>query len=1086
MKQRRFLLSILMLMLCVVYAAAEPVTKDQALQKAKAFLAKKGMAANTSLNLVYQGRQKGHQNGAPARNAGYYVFNNGHDGGFVIIAGDDCAEEVLGYADKGSFDADNIPTNMQAFLEGYAEEIAAARARGAKAPEGGETVETARKVVAPLIETHWNQHEPYNLMCYNNSGQQCVTGCVATALAQVMYYYRWPANETSVIPAYTSEYGDTFDDLPVTTFKWDKMKPVYLNTGEDDVEAELAVAELLWYCGHSVKMNYAPGESGGYESMIPNALKNYFGYPGSPTWVTRDKYTTEAWDELIYHELKYGRPVLYGAKTSGGSGHEFICDGYDGHGLYHINWGWGGLSDGYFRLQALRPTSQGTGGSSDFGGYSLGHDAIIGVCNTEIENEESAPATSVLRTVDLYVKGSTTVDYSSSYGFANASTYFKYTLSGAQDGVDWGFGLYKDGTLLQKVEYQSNQMLGAGYTYWNEGSLLYGLGTDLDDGNYQVVGINRLNGTEEWMPNVGSDLIYLDVEISNGKVTFTNVKNSSTLSVEVTRVEDRFDLLEDVSQVRAYVRNTGNADYSGSLVLYIDGSLKGKEGVYLPIDGEDYVDFFFPYTTGSVNLKITDASGNVLYSKNGFVLREWSRQESPLERVRVNMKNFNDDKTEMYGSVLDGNVTLKNNGSTDYEGNLTLDVDVFKKQEGPYSYFTPYSQLIPFSIKAGEEKTIHFSFSGMTVGDQFRYTLYDPVGNMLDSKYGFVEIVPGVVYWKGDGSRHAVAPTNLFLSNDVAAISLEDVGNGFEYTIDCANPNVIVYVPSNVSNVPHFPNIVRDGKLNVIRLDGDNFFFVPKRFFADEIIYSRMMDKGADGKKGWQTINLPFAVEEVTSGKKGKVDWYHGNDTEEKDFWVREFKQVKGNTVQFADAEVWVPNVPYIIAVPGNHWGDQYDLTGAPMEFKAKGVWVEKSTVSAVVSDNYEFVGVTGGFSMPESQEEAEEFEVFMSKMESVYTLNEEGNAFIQGSMDFMEKRNLCYFTINDRTIDPPARLNIGAFDETEGICMPQVTANDGQQVDVFTIDGVKVATVTVSGGKVNLGQLPKGVYVVEGKKIVR
>ena len=1041
------------------------------------------VAAKANLNLVYQGQQRRLQNGAPARNASYYVFNNGRDGGFVIVAGDDCAEDVLGYADNGSFDADNIPSNMQVFLEGYTEEIADARARGARAADGGGTVEVARKVVAPLIETHWNQRDPYNQMCYNTSGVQCVTGCVAAALAQVMYYYKWPVNSTSIIPGYTSEHGDVFDKLPATTFKWDKMKPVYLNTGEDDVEAEQAVAELMWYCGHSVKMNYAPGESGGYESMIPEALKNYFGYPGSPTWVTRDKYTAEGWDELIYHELKYGRPVLYGAKTSGGSGHEFICDGYDGHGLYHINWGWGGLSDGYFRLQALRPTSQGTGGSSDYGGYSLRHDAIVGVCNTEIKNEESTPATSVLRTVELYITGSTTLDYNSSYGFANAYTYFKYTLSGAQDGVDWGFGLYRDGTLLQKVEYSSNQVLGAGYTYWNEGTLLYGLGTNLDDGNYQVVGINRLNGTEEWMPNAGSDLIYLDVEISNGKVTFTNVKKTQSLSVEVVSVEQRYDLGNDISQVRAYVSNTGNADYSGSLVLMVNGSWMAEEGVYLPKDGVDYVDFFFPVMTGAVKLEIRGGC-DVLYSKERFFLFEGSAPSSSLTKGTVNIKNFSADGSKMYSALLDGYVTLKNNASTDFEGNLTLNMDVFSKFENPYIYFTPIKRLIPFSIKAGEEKAIPISFSEMTVGDQFKYELTDPSGNVLASCDKFVEIVPGVVYWRGDGSRYAVTPANISFGNDVAAISLEDFGNSFQYSIDCSNPYAISYVSSNVNSPTS--NTVREGKADIITLDGDYDFFVPKRFFADEIIYNRKMEKGADGKKGWQTINLPFAVEEVTSGKKGKVDWYHGNDTEEKDFWVREFKQVKGNTVQFADAEVWVPNVPYIFAVPGNHWGDQYDLTGAPMEFKAKKVWVEKSSVSAVVSDNYEFVGLSGGLSKPTNQEEKGEYDELMKKMKKAYILNEAGNSFVQGSADLIEMHNLCYFIINDRTIDPPARLNIGAFDETEGICLPKVTAADGQQVDVFTIDGIKVATATVSDGKIDLGRLPKGVYVVEGKKIVR
>ena len=135
---RKSLLSFLFLMLCMICAVANPVTPEQAQQKAKAFLAKRGMAASATLDLAYQGKQQAHQNGAPAKNACYYVFNNGHNAGFVIVAGDDCAEDVLGYADSGSFDADNIPENMQAFLQGYAEEIAAVRALGANNANNGD------------------------------------------------------------------------------------------------------------------------------------------------------------------------------------------------------------------------------------------------------------------------------------------------------------------------------------------------------------------------------------------------------------------------------------------------------------------------------------------------------------------------------------------------------------------------------------------------------------------------------------------------------------------------------------------------------------------------------------------------------------------------------------------------------------------------------------------------------------------------------------------------------------------------------------------------------------------------------------
>lgn len=1075
---RKSLLSFLLLMLCMICAVANPVTPEQAQQKAKAFLAKRGMAASATLDLAYQGKQQAHQNGAPAKNACYYVFNNGHNAGFVIVAGDDCAEDVLGYATDGSFDADNIPDNMQAFLQGYAEEIAAARALGANnANSGDENVEVARKVVAPLIETHWNQHDPYNLLCVNNSGQLCVTGCVATALAQVMYYYQWPKSATTEIPAYDSRYGDHYDALPSTTFDWAKMKPVYMNSGNDDNDSRMAVAKLMRYCGQAVTMNYSPGASGGYQSSIPDALKNYFGYPGKPSWQRRSKYTTEEWDELIYKELKYGRPVLYGASTSAGSGHEFICDGYDGHGLYHINWGWGGLSDGYFRLSALRPADQSTGGSGGYGGYSLSHDAIIGMSGTEITNEESAEAKSPLRTVELSVDKST-MTYNSSYGFYGLTAYFSYSLSGVQNVIDMGFGLYKDGQLLEKRIGETNVELSAGHTYGMGGGLFSGLGKNLDDGTYQIKGISRVSGTEDWFLNEGSDLIYVEVEISNGQATFTNVEKTLTTALEVTSIEQRFDEGSNVTQIRAYVKNLGEGDFSGSLHLLVNDTWVAQEGLYVSKGGEDFIDFFFQPMTGSVKVVVAENpdGSNPIY-ENTITLAESGGTHPALAKVD-DIKVSCIDGNKMYGALFEGKIKLKNETGADFEGNLELDVDVIVKRTGNGYSWTPYERKVPVSIKAGVTKDVTVAFTGLAIGDEFRYRLYDPSGALLASG-GFYNVVPGVIYWKGGGERFAVAPAaEMTIPDDAVAVSLEDLGadlSNYSITMPAGN-TPIVYVAQDAETPAAWDNVVKGGTATQIFLYDEFDFFVPKRFFAESISYTCKPTLGADGRGGWQTITLPFAVEKVTSDSK-VVDWYHGNDTEEKDFWVREFKQVVGNTVKFADAEVWVPNVPYIFAVPGDHWGPQYDLTNKLMNFSATNVWVEKTSVSAVVSDSYEFVGITGGMTPDEETNE---------RMENAYVLNDKGNAFVQGTTNWQNMHNLCYFTINDRTIDPPAKLNIGTFDETDGICMPQVTATDGQQVDVYTVDGLKVATATVNGGKVDLGRLPKGVYIVEGKKIVK
>lgn len=1075
---RKIYLSFLFVTLCLIGAIANPVTKEQAQLKAKAFLQARGLSAGAGMQLVYQGRQASHQNGAPAKDACYYVFNNGHDGGFVIVAGDDCAENILGYADSGTFDADNIPENMQTFLQGLANQIGAARAQGLTATGDVENVEVARKVVAPLITTHWNQRDPYNQKCFKPDGTtQCVTGCVATALAQVMYYYKWPTKATTVIPAYTSIYGDSYGELPTITFDWSKMKPVYINTGDDDQDAETAVAQLLLYCGHAVKMNYSSGSSGASPSYIPNALKNYFGYPGNPSYVTRSQFGALEWDELIYNELKHGRPVLYGASTSGGSGHEFILDGYDGHSLYHVNWGWGGLSDGYFRLQALRPSSQGTGGSSDNGGYSLNHDAVIGVSSSVATDEGSGSGEadedgSYLTTVSLTVSGDNPFSYSSSYGFNKPSVSFSFTLSGSNKVLDIGVGLYQDGVLLQDKVIYSGQQLSSGSVYTSSGSLFYGLGTGLADGVYQVKGINRVNGTENWFENEGSDRIYVELTISNGQVTYTNVsKEPAKGLLKITSVEQRFDT--EKGQIRAYVENIGETDYYGSLHLFIGENWMAEEGVYIGVDGRDYVDFFFNPLTGDVKVEIaTDYNASdVIYTNENFTLAESGSDLPSLTKVgEVEIKNISDNK--MYGALLDGSVVLKNETGSDFEDNLSLKLDVYSESDGYYYYFDVRTQLIPVSIKDGETKTIPISNSCLAIGDKFKYTLTAPDGSVLASKSSFIEVVPGVVYWKGTGERYAVAPTDkIIVPGDVAAVSFEDLDmSKYNVTLN-DNITTIYYLAYNDQagfQKINAANVVMGGEAQNIMLREDYDFFVPKAFHVSGTIsYSRLPEIGADGKNGWQTITLPFAVQKVTSGNN-EVDWYHGNDTEEKDFWVREFKQVAGNVVQFADVAEWIPNIPYIIAVPGNHWGEQYDMTYKILEFSATDARVERTTVSAAVSDNYEFVGVTGNTTIDGE----------------VYVLNEKGSLFVKKDGATL---NGCsaYFTINNPSVNTPNSLNIGFFDTT-GICLPRVTADDGQMVDVYAVDGAKVAAVSVHGGKADLSRLPKGIYIVEGKKIVR
>lgn len=316
---------------------------------------------------------------------GLYVFSMSEAGGFVIVSNDDRTHPILGFSETGFLDLENMSDEQRAWLQGYADEIAWLKQHDSSSVSVG-TIDNTRagshekEAVAPLVTTRWNQRAPYNDLCPDYSaGKRAVTGCVATAMAQVMNYHKWPATATETIPGYRDGYGVNQMSLEPTTFDWDNMLDSY--SGSETTEQNTAVAKLMQYCGYAVEMNYGPS-SGASMFKVAQALKNYFGYNGTTTHLSRSFYTNDKWEDIIYHELVSHRPVLYGGQSTGG-GHAFVCDGYQyeyGTDFFHINWGWGGKSDEYYVLSVLDPYSgQGIGGSSSNGGFYFGQEAIIGI-----------------------------------------------------------------------------------------------------------------------------------------------------------------------------------------------------------------------------------------------------------------------------------------------------------------------------------------------------------------------------------------------------------------------------------------------------------------------------------------------------------------------------------------------------------------------------------------------------------------------------------------------------------------------------------------------------------------------------------
>lgn len=309
-----------------------------------------------------------------------YVINR--DNGFVVVSADDAAAPLLAYSDEGTFDVDNMPENCRWWLGQYAAEISQAIERG-EAYEAAAA--PARAAIAPKCTTKWNQDAPYNEKCPTVGSTRCFTGCVATAIAQVIKQRSYPAGTGIGTFSYTWNNRTLSFDYGSTTFKWDQMLDSY--TSSATAAQRDAVATLMYACGVGSEMSYGTSASGAVSCRVPRMLRENFGFDKGVHFVVRECYSSQAWDDMLYNELSNNGATYYSGRGESG-GHAFVADGYL-DGFYHFNWGWGGMSDGYFRLNGLTPGSQGIGGNSD--GFNDGQGMIIGLKPAEAGSQLAAP-----------------------------------------------------------------------------------------------------------------------------------------------------------------------------------------------------------------------------------------------------------------------------------------------------------------------------------------------------------------------------------------------------------------------------------------------------------------------------------------------------------------------------------------------------------------------------------------------------------------------------------------------------------------------------------------------------------------------
>ncbi len=298
----------------------------------------------------------------------FYIFNNEDGKGFVIIAADDCVTPILGYSYENNFAAENLPPNLKGWLDDYAEQIrATVEMRATATDEIRADWECLRQkknlpirteaAVNPLITTIWGQGEYYNAQCPSLLGFHTPTGCVATAMAQIMKYWNYPSHGYNYHSYECWPYGVQSANFGGTNYQWSYMP-------NNVTSSNNAVATLMHHCGVSVEMDYGIHGSGAhiisydglYEYCAENAFKTFFGYSQNLSGVER-RYNESNWTNILKNELNNSRPILYGG--SGTGGHAFVCDGYNNSNYFHFNWGWCGESNGYYTLNNLNPMNGG-------------------------------------------------------------------------------------------------------------------------------------------------------------------------------------------------------------------------------------------------------------------------------------------------------------------------------------------------------------------------------------------------------------------------------------------------------------------------------------------------------------------------------------------------------------------------------------------------------------------------------------------------------------------------------------------------------------------------------------------------------
>lgn len=563
--------------------AYNPVTasaKPRSLQQAKAIAnlqaEKLGIAIDKDMTHMKSMRMAAKNDDTLA----FYVFSNGKDKGFTIVSGDDCMPEIVGYSDKGNYDDDELPENYISFMKAYrnlADRVTKGKAQALQNVEEAKRYRNASKsitAVSPLLgDIEWSQYAPFNNMCPQYDGvNNAASGCVATAMAQIMAYYKYPAQLAQDIPGYEKQWESNTTKVATIAktdgvYDWDNILAKYSSNGYSQEQAD-AVAKLVYHCGAAVQMGYGK-VSGAYASPVP--LANYFGYDADLMQkVFRNSFTLFEWTDILDNELAAKRPVLYSGTSSIEGGHEFVCDGKDDNGLYHINWGWNGRMNGYFDLAILNSDYEGEESKDAPDGYNRGCAMLIGIAPAN--GVKDNPLVDVPSIVVDYNKNTTKVELTKA-SRSNANENFSVMITNDftnQTMTDLSrvrqkYGIIDDDGEITPLGNSSNRFdisgIGTNGGYGLQGGVSMSVDYAFPVGRTTIYAIYSTNGYE-WHKCAYRNMQPLVVEATETtiKVVDTELEADVTTDSELTSGKK--------ASFNISVKNNGDSEYLGALNIY--------------------------------------------------------------------------------------------------------------------------------------------------------------------------------------------------------------------------------------------------------------------------------------------------------------------------------------------------------------------------------------------------------------------------------------------------------------------------------------------------------------------------------------